>query len=147
MFCRSCWVNLPDGTERCPKCQNDPRVAVAPTPPTPVEAAPAAPLPRPVAPRSGPGHRSKLVWVNVALATALGLLIAGPLLSRWWEERQTAFNSTDGAPLAAAPAPLSPPPLSAPTLPRSVQPTLGSTGDEADVRDANEAYALFQRGD
>ena len=23
MFCRSCWANLPDGTERCPKCQHE----------------------------------------------------------------------------------------------------------------------------
>src|SRR5215468_10795420 len=121
MFCRSCWANLPDGTERCPKCQSDPRVAVAPVSPTPAEAAPAAPPPRLAAARSPKGHGSKLVWVNVALALALGLGITVPLLTRWWEERRAALISADGASPAPAPAPLSPPTLAAPTPLRAVQ--------------------------
>src|SRR5215831_11513002 len=96
MFCRSCWANLPDGTERCPKCQNDPRVAVAPPSSAPAAAAPAPLAPPPRAPRPARGRGSNLAWVNMALALALGAVIAGPLLMRWWGERRTTLLSPEG---------------------------------------------------
>jgi tetratricopeptide (TPR) repeat protein len=138
MFCRSCWANLPDGTERCPKCQNDPRIPVAPPAPAPVEPAPAPPPAR--------ARGSNLAWLNVALALALGLGIAGPLLMRWWDERRTTLLSTGASPAAASARRVAPT-LPEPTVPRAIQPTPGSAGDDAEAREANEAYALFQRGD
>ena len=143
MFCRSCWANLPDGTGQCPKCQNDPRLAAAPPAPDPSGAAPAPPVgPRPAARRA-----SNLGLVNMTLALALGLGIGGPPLVHWWEGRRASPQPTDGASPTSAPVSRPQAALPEPTLPHAVQPITTPVGDEADARAANEAYALFQRGD
>jgi tetratricopeptide (TPR) repeat protein len=144
MFCRSCWANLPDGTEQCPKCHNDPRVPVAPPSAEPVAAA--SPLPPPtsggeLARAKAPG--SRLAWVNMALAVAIVGGVGGPLLFRWWEDRQEALRSAEtGAQAVAGPAAL--PEL---TPLAKMQPSPGPAGDDPDARAAKEAYTLFQRGD
>jgi tetratricopeptide (TPR) repeat protein len=134
MFCRSCWANLPDGTERCPKCQNDPRVAVSPPPP-------AETPPLSVGAAAARGRGANLALVNMALALALVVGVTGPPLMRWWE-RRAATRSTGGdqeaPPLAALPAP---------GLPRAVEPVSRPVGDDPDARAAREAYALYQQGD
>src|SRR5262249_49120348 len=62
MFCGSWGANPPDGTERCPKCESDPRVAVSPPP---VEKPPPTVS---VAPARGRG--ANLARVNMVLAFA-----------------------------------------------------------------------------
>jgi tetratricopeptide (TPR) repeat protein len=145
MFCRSCWANLPDGTERCPKCQHDPRVAVSPPEPVPpVEpaSAPAAPAPSTL-PAPAPPRGAYLARLNAALAAAIVLGVAGPVLVRWWEARRTASLSTGGDSAAFAPADA----LLEPSLPRAAEPVAAPAGDDADARAVREAYALYQRGD
>jgi tetratricopeptide (TPR) repeat protein len=83
----------------------------------------------------------------MGLALALGLGVVGPPLAHWWEGRRAARPSADGGSPASALAGLPKPTLPEPTLPRSVQPIATPAGNDADARTANEAYALFQRGD
>ena len=83
----------------------------------------------------------------MGLALALGLGIAGPPLAHWWEARRAARPSTDGGSPASVQAGLPQPTLPEPTLPRSVQPIATPAGNYADAGAANEAYALYQRGD
>ena len=69
MFCRSCWANLPDGTEQCPKCQNDPRVPSAAAGRVGRGRSAPAAAPPPVAPGA---TRAARTWrrLNLALAAA-----------------------------------------------------------------------------
>ena len=145
MFCRSCWANLPDGTERCPKCQHDPRVAASPPESAPsAEPAPVLPAPTPSAPPAPPPPRgTNLARLNVALAAVLVLGVAGPLLVRWWETRRAAGPPPGGDSAAVAPADA----LPEPNLPPAAEPVAAPAGDDADARAAREAYALYQRGD
>jgi tetratricopeptide (TPR) repeat protein len=143
MFCRSCWANLPDGTERCPKCQHDPRGAVASSASAAGPSGPPPPPPRsvPVAPASPGGGR--LARLNAVLAAALALAVTGPVLVHWWEARREPAPEVEGRPVAPASADARP----EPSLPRAVEPVAVATGDDADARVAREAYALYQRGD
>ena len=143
MFCRSCWANLPDGTERCPKCQHDPRVPV----PSAEAGAPAAPPPRPTpAPsvaRNPAARRGRtLARVNLALAAVFLLLVGGPPVARWWEARRL-----EEPPGVAAP-PTSESDGAAPesSLPEIASPIAAPRGDDADARAAREAFALYQQG-
>src|SRR6185436_18457659 len=110
MFCRSCWANLPDGSERCPKCQQDPRVPSAAPAPSPPAAAPPPPLPA-VAP-APPPRGTSLARLNVALAAVLVLGVAGPFLMRWWETSRAA------PPAAGTGSAVVADPLPEPDLPR-----------------------------
>jgi tetratricopeptide (TPR) repeat protein len=153
MFCRSCWANLPDGTERCPKCQGDPRVPATPPPastaPTggapsarPAAAAPgAARVPSPArASARRPGFN--LAYLNAAIAGALVLFVAGPPAARWWQA-QRAANRTDGG---AARLALTPAAAPEPSVPRVVEPVAAPRGDDPEAQAAREAFALYQRG-
>src|SRR5215831_2345512 len=141
MFCRSCWANLPDGTERCPKCQHDPRVPMSP-PPDPVATASPPPPPPRLPPGPAKGRPSNLARVNMALAALLVAGIGGPLLMHWWEERRTPRGPAARESPAAALAP-----LPEPSMPRAIQPSPASATDDPDARAATEAYTLFERGD
>jgi tetratricopeptide (TPR) repeat protein len=142
MFCRSCWANLPDGTERCPKCQHDPRVPAAPPvsgpPASPAGAPPAAP--RAAAPAAPAARGTTLARLNAALAAVLVLGVAGPVLLQWGRAPRAAAPPPAGAALATDPSP-------EPALPSVDEPTAGPPGDDADARAAREALALYQRGD
>jgi tetratricopeptide (TPR) repeat protein len=148
MFCRSCWANLPDGTERCPKCQNDPRVAVVPASP----ASTAAPVVTPVAASVAPIVRvsaapaaargGTLARLNAVLAAALVLGVTGPFLVRWWEAQRIAPAAGGSAPAALVQES-----RPEPDVPRAAEPSAAPTGDDADARAAREAYALYQRGE
>jgi tetratricopeptide (TPR) repeat protein len=145
MFCRSCWANLPDGTEQCPKCQRDPRVAVTPPPAAAAETGPPA-TPPPRAPSSAPAPVRRggvnLAYVNAAVAGALVLFVAGPPLVRWWEAQRAASPAGD----QAAPTPTSADTRPEPSLPRAVESVTAPSGDDPDSQAAREAYNLFQRG-
>jgi tetratricopeptide (TPR) repeat protein len=143
MFCRSCWANLPDGTEQCPKCQKDPRVAVAP--PAPTGASTPAPVPpsTPAATVSPRPRGATLARVNLVLAAALVLGVTGPFLMRWWEAQRMAAPSAGAGPSAVGVDDA----RTEPTLPRVEEPTAAPAGDDADARAAREAHALYQRGD
>ena len=142
MFCRSCWANLPDGTELCPKCQHDPRVAAVPAEP----AAPAEPLvpaspPVRVAAPAPPPRGTNLARLNAGLAIVLVVGVAGPVLMRWWETSRSAPQSPGAGPAVAAD------PLPEPNLPGVAEPTAGPPGDDANARAARQAHALYQQGD
>ena len=144
MFCRSCWANLPDGTEQCPKCQKDPRMAVAPA--EPLAASTPAPVPpsAPAASRSPAPRGGTLARLNLVLAAALVLGVTGPLLMRWWEAQRTAAPKIAGAGSSAVVGDDARP---EPTLPPAVEPTAAPAGDDPDARAAREAHALYQRGE
>lgn len=144
MFCRSCWANLPDGTERCPRCQRDPRVAVpppadpgppTPSPPAPPDGAPAVPT------VSGARRGTNLARLNVALVGVFVLIAASPPLVRWWEARRAATPPDGGTPPAFEPSDAGP----EPSLPRAVEP-VAARGDDPDARAAREVFALYQQG-
>ena len=145
MFCRSCWANLPDGTERCPKCQHDPRVATSPP-----ESAPAADLapsvlstPAPPArPAPPPPRGANLGRLNAALAAVLVLGVTGPVLVRWWETRRAGDPVPGGDSAAVAPADASP----EPSLPTAVEPVAAPAGDDATARAAREASHALPAG-
>jgi tetratricopeptide (TPR) repeat protein len=138
MFCRSCWANLPDGTERCPKCQRDPRVPVAP-PPEP-SARPAV-APRPPADPPAPGRN--LARLNILLAALLAALVGGPPVARWW-----MAPPGRSAPPPPAPATEGAPPASveAGSVVPAAAPVAAPRGDDPDAGAAREAYALYQGG-
>ncbi len=145
MFCRSCWANLPDGTERCPKCQHDPRVAVSPPEPAPPSQRAAA-LPAPtssVPPAPRPPRATKLARVNATLAAVLVLGVAGPILMQWWEARRAVGPPSGGESAAGASADA----LPEPSVPTAAEPVAAPAGDDSAARAAREAYALYQRGD
>jgi tetratricopeptide (TPR) repeat protein len=144
MFCRSCWANLPDGTERCPKCQHDPRVAAPPADPG-LSAHPVARTDTPIRVTPPPASRrgTTLARVNMALAAVVLVLVGGPPVMRWWQTRQPPGPS-DGARLpasesASAPLPASPPDTAAPVL--------AVRSDDPDAQAASEAATLYRRGD
>ena len=142
MFCRSCWANLPDGTEHCPKCQQDPRVPAAP----PTAAAPASPpvvVPPPARATSPapPPRGTSLARLNVALAAVLVLGVTAPLLLRWWETPRAVSPFPGAGSTTVAES------LPEPSLPGVVEPTAGPPGDDAAARGAREALALYQRGE
>src|SRR5262245_58371328 len=105
MFCRSCWANLPDGTEQCPRCQHDPRVAsdhpAADSPASPAPPPAHRTEPVPVIARPRPGRN--LARLNAALAGTFVLIIAGPSLVRWWETWRASTTAAGTVPVVSEP--------------------------------------------
>src|SRR5262245_47419939 len=119
MFCRSCWANLPDGTERCPKCERDPRVAVAaPASASPGPSGSPSPPGRPASGVPVPTHGGRLARLNAMLAAALALAVTGPVLVHWWESRREPPPGGSGGPVTAVLADARP----EPSLPGALEP-------------------------
>lgn len=142
MFCRACWATLPDGTERCPRCGRDPRLAVAPPPPARLP--PPASGPPGASASPAPGRATRLARLNLLLGALLAVLVGGPPLARWWEGRPLA-PPAPSPPGPEAPAPASGASLAGEGLPGTT-PVAAPREDDPDGRAAREAYALFQGG-
>src|SRR5262245_26168864 len=145
MFCRSCWANLPDGTEQCPRCHHDPRVAPVPlasdSPSSPALSA-AAPA-QSASVNSGPRPGRNLGRLNAALAGIFVLIVAGPPLVRWWETSRALAPPVGTAPVTSEPQGAMPEAV----LPRVAEPAAAPTsGDDPAARAVREAYTLYQRG-
>lgn len=134
MFCPSCWVNLADGTARCPRCQRD--LATAGPPVMPAVAGP--PAPRPPPPR-----RSRLARINLGLGVAILGLMLGPPLVRWYE----------APPSGHAPRPVSSPGVAATPRPSLDLPAPGGepapapvAAGSAEATASEEALGLYRQG-
>lgn len=138
MFCRSCWANIADGSQQCPKCEADPAAAPAARPASPARP-PAPTVADPARPKGG-DRTNRLVGL---VAVLVMVLIGGPPAMEW-----AALRWRDGGGVPpSGPGPRGPverPPLEseAPAA-EPIGPTAGAGPEVGLMR---EAYALYQEG-